>query len=212
MRRVARTACTNRLRRCDDAALPTPLERYADAALDDAERCTRRELRARLQRRRSTRSAPKASTLLKRWPARVAGSDRRGVSLPGARARGHAARTTPRSLSHQQIPKIAVPKLARLGRAAAFLMNENLPGAYPVHGGRLSLSARGGRPDAHVRGRGHAGAHQPPLPLPRGRSRGDAPVDGVRFDDALRRRSRTSGRTSTAAPATRASRSRRSTT
>ena len=53
------------------------------------------------------------------------------------------------------------------GELLAFLMNENLPGAFPYTGGRLPVPARGRRPDAHVRGRRHAGAHQPPLPLPR---------------------------------------------
>jgi methylmalonyl-CoA mutase len=39
------------------------------------------------------------------------------------------------SLSHQKMPKIAAPTYRSLGRTAAFLQKENLPGDYPYTGG-----------------------------------------------------------------------------
>ena len=82
-------------------------------------------------------------------------------------------------------------------------------GLVPVHGGVYPVSPRRRGSDPHVRRRGHARAHQPPLPLPLGRPARRAPLDRVRLGHALRRGSPPRAPTSTARSATRASRSRR---
>ena len=74
-----------------------------------------------------------------------------------------------------------------LGRAADVPAQGEPARAVSLHRGRLSVPARGGGPDAHVRGRRRSGAHQPPLPLRRGRARRGAALDRVRLDDAVRR-------------------------
>src|SRR5947207_1198914 len=56
----------------------------------------------------------------------------------------------------------------------------------PVHRRRILLQARERGSDAHVRGRGRSFPHQPPLPPAVERHAGKAPLDRVRFGDALR--------------------------
>ena len=82
----------------------------------------------------------------------------------------------------------------------------------PVHRRRVRVQARERGPDAHVRRRRRPVPHQPALPSARRRHAGEAPVDRVRFGHAVRQRSGPSVPTSTARSATRACRSRRSTT
>ena len=70
------------------------------------------------------------------------------------------------SMSHQKVPKIAAPTMKSWGELLIFLMKENLLGAYhPAYRRHLFRPPHRRRSAAHVRGRGHAGAHQPPLPL-----------------------------------------------
>ena len=88
----------------------------------------------------------------------------------------------------------AAPRLSGWGDRLRFLMRENLPGAYPVHGGRLSLPARGRGPDPDVRRRGHARADEPALPLPRRRA------VGARGSRRRSTRSRSTARTRPSAP------------
>ena len=152
------------------------------------------------------------SQLLAAWAA----ARRRGRPTPqysytvrGREIRGENYRET---LSARASRRSRAPRLASWGELLRFLLKENLPGRVPVHGGRLPVPARGRGPDAHVRGRGDARAHQPALPLPRRRPGGRAALDRVRLGHALRRGSRPSGPTSTARSATPACRSRRSTT
>ena len=193
-----------------DSALPAPLERYAEAALRVGGRVDPAPA-TRPTTRRSTRSAPRASRC-SRAGRRVARP--RPPTEFSYRVRDREVRgpNYSESLSHLQLPKIATPRFEDWGAQLAFLLTENLPGAYPVHRRHLSVPPRGRGPDAHVRGRGHARAHQPPFPLPRARPPGDAALDRVRLDHAVRRGSGRAARTSTGASATRASRSPRSTT
>jgi methylmalonyl-CoA mutase len=75
-----------------------------------------------------------AIALLRTWPAR-----RQSVldAVNEYSVRGKLIRVDNyrESLSHQQIPKIAPPLSDDWGEQLAFLMRENLPGAYPYTGG-----------------------------------------------------------------------------
>ncbi len=77
----------------------------------------------------------------------------------------------------------------RVGRRAALPAPREPAGRIPVHGRRVSVQARGRRADAHVRGRGNARAHQPPLPSARGGAGRGAALDRLRQRHALRPRS-----------------------
>ena len=92
---IARTACYEALRgarrrrscRRRSSAIRPTRDASGDAAVD--------ALRARVQRGARRRSAPKASALLRGWPARLDGVTDAAVLVHGARPRGHAATTTP---------------------------------------------------------------------------------------------------------------------
>ena len=117
-------------------------------------------------------------------PAR--GRLRPRVQLPRAGPRGTRAELQRVALA----PAAAEDRDAAirgLGRAARVPADREPAGRLPIHRRHLSLPPRGRGPDAHVRGRGHAGAHEPALPLPRAWPPGDAAVDRLRLDDALRR-------------------------
>ncbi len=117
-------------------------------------------------------------------PAR--GPAQRAICLLGARTRNH----------RQQFPRIAessadsqdrhAPRRG-LGRAAVVPDAGESARRLSLHRRRLSVSARGRRPDPHVRGGGHAGAHQPALPLPGQGPPGRAPVHRLRLGHPLRR-------------------------
>ena len=80
-----------------------------------------------------------------------------------------------KAIEGRELPRIALAPedpedrradLQELGRAAD-LPDEGKPARrLPVHRRRVSVPPHRRRSDPHVRGRGHARAHQPPLPLP----------------------------------------------
>ena len=70
------------------------------------------------------------------------------------------------SLSHQKVPKIAAPTYKSWGELLTFLMQGESAGRISVHRRRLSVSPHRRGSDAHVRGRGHARAYEPTVPLP----------------------------------------------
>jgi methylmalonyl-CoA mutase len=72
--------------------------------------------------------------LLRDWPARAQGvrSDEYRYSVRGREIKGSNYAPT---LSHLRIPKIAVPRCRDWGDLLRFLMEENLPGAYPYTAG-----------------------------------------------------------------------------
>ncbi len=109
-------------------------------------------------------------------------------------------------------PRSRCPSTKTGAICSTWLLRESAARAVPVHRRRLPAQARRRRSGAHVRRRRRAGAHQQALPLRLARPAGQAAVDGVRLGHALRRGSRSSGRTSTARSATPASRSPTSTT
>ena len=102
-------------------------------------------------------------------------------AMAGAQSRGHAHErysytVRGREITGAQLSRVAEPPEDPEDRGAGpietgaslltFLMKENLPGAYPYTGGVYPVSPPRRGPDAHVRRRRHAGADQPPLPLP----------------------------------------------
>ncbi len=118
------------LKALKDGALPAPLERYPDAALTDAAAdATRRELRAAYHAALDEMGAD-AIGELKAWPKRVAAVTQEKFSYK-VRQRDVTGDNYTTSLSGSKIPKIAVPRAVDWGEILAFVLNENLPGAYP---------------------------------------------------------------------------------
>ena len=209
MPRAARTASIYRCRRSAMPALPAAARRrslaatVANPALD--------ALRAAYNRALDDVGADAARGASRLAGAR-AGRHRSRIFVHGARPRS-ARRQLHRIAEPQHRSRNSWRRGSRAGaRSLSFLQNENLPGSLSVHRRRLSVPARGRRSDAHVRGRGRAGAHQPPLPLPGGRARGHAPVHRVRLDHVVRRRPGPAARHLRPHRQFRAFRSRRSTT
>jgi methylmalonyl-CoA mutase len=115
-----------------DPALPQPLDRYAGPQLDDADQTLarlRREYNAALDA-----VGGEGIALLKEWPgrARAATDPQYCYPVRGREVRGENYSET---LSHQQVPKIAIPPYRDWGELLRFLLLENLPGAYPYTAG-----------------------------------------------------------------------------
>ena len=168
------------IRRCPRRSTVTATRRCADAS-DPA----RARLRAAYHDALDA-VGTESVDLLRRWPALREIRDRSGVQLRRARSRD-PRRELHRDPEPQPRAEARGAEVAGLGRPADVPAQGTPAGSLPVHGGRLPVPARGGGPDADVRGRGRARAHQPALPLPRGRPWRGAPVDGLRLDDAVRR-------------------------
>ncbi len=116
-----------------DPELPEPLGAFKPEALADHEDRSVLVLRQHYQEALSELST-EAIALLDEWPARREAVRTeeyryqvRGKDVTGANFR--------ESLSHQKIPKIAVPDFSDWGERLRFLMKENLPGAYPFTAG-----------------------------------------------------------------------------
>jgi methylmalonyl-CoA mutase len=117
-----------------DAALPRPLELYARAALEDpAADATRRELRAAYNRALEEVGAEGVGEL-KAWPERARAATEDTYSYK-VRDREVTGENYTQTLSHQRVPKIAVPRFADWGELLRFIRTENLPGFYPYTGG-----------------------------------------------------------------------------
>ena len=118
------------LKALKDGALPSPLDRYPEAALtDSAADATRRELRAAYHAALDEMGAD-AIGELKAWPKRVKAVTQEKYSYT-VRQREVTGDNYTTSLSGNQIPKIAVPRAVDWGEILSFVLNENLPGAYP---------------------------------------------------------------------------------
>ena len=160
--------------------------------------------RERRARRRARRSCSRCGRRCRR---RYSGDE----YVVKIRDREVRTRLTHETLSGTTIRKVCLPRYEDHGELLSWLMLENVPGAFPFTGGRVRVQARGRGPDAHVRGRGRRVPHQPALPSPLE----DMPAKrlSTAFDSVtLYGFDPTSGPTSTARSATRACRSRRSTT
>ena len=116
-----------------DAALPQPLEPFKDADINDASDASRAKLR-RAYNQALAEVGTEGVEILRRWPARAqaATDEQYRYQVRGREITGENYSET---LSHQKIPKIAVPKLHDWGDLLTFLMKENLPGAYPYTAG-----------------------------------------------------------------------------
>ena len=115
-----------------DPALAPPLDRYADSEFanpDSALASLRREYHAALDA-----IGPEGIALLKEWPARQAAATADEFSYR-VREREVRGPNYSESLSHLKLPKIATPRFSDWGAQLAFLLTENLPGAYPYTGG-----------------------------------------------------------------------------
>ena len=138
------------LKELDASALPKPLELYPDELLHEGEH---RALRQKYND--AVRSLSQESIqLLREWPARKAGVtdaqftyEVRGKLIKGENYR--------KSLSHQDIPKIAAPNYQSWGELLSFLLRENLPGAYPYTAGVYPYRREGEDPTRMFAGEGH---------------------------------------------------------
>jgi methylmalonyl-CoA mutase len=115
-----------------DPALAAPLDRYADGVLSDPDAALsrlRREYNAALDA-----IGPEGIALLKDWPSRqqAATADEFSYRVRDREVRGP---NYSESLSQLKLPKIATPRYTDWGAQLAFLLTENLPGAYPYTGG-----------------------------------------------------------------------------
>jgi methylmalonyl-CoA mutase len=116
----------------DDATLPPPLERIPEVAAeagDPSAQKLRRAYNAALDE-----VGPDGLALLREWPARRAAAAAEEFSY---RVRDREVRgpNYTESLAHLRLPKIAAPRHDDWGAQLAFLLTENLPGAYPYTGG-----------------------------------------------------------------------------
>ncbi len=122
------------LQALEDAALPAPLDPYGEAALaDEAADDTRRALRTAYNRALEEAGTEGVGEL-KAWPARARAATAEDYSYK-VRNREVRGENYTETLSHQRVPKIAVPRFADWGEQLRFIRTENLPGFYPYTGG-----------------------------------------------------------------------------
>jgi methylmalonyl-CoA mutase len=115
-----------------DDLLPAPLDRYGEGDLAPADPTIGR-LRQAYNAALDAVGA-EGVALLKSWPARRDAASALEFSY---RVRDREVRgpNYSESLSHLRLPKIATPQFEDWGAQLAFLLTENLPGAYPYTGG-----------------------------------------------------------------------------
>lgn len=133
---AARTAGSlfESLKALRDAALPSPLDRYPDAAVTDANvDATRRELRAAYNTALDA-MGPEAVGELRAWPTRLA-SVTDDEYVYRVRDKDVKGENYVETLSRQRVPKIAAPRFKDWGEILTFVLNENFPGSYPYTGG-----------------------------------------------------------------------------
>jgi len=121
------------LRAIEDPSLPAPLERYAADALADAADASRARLRAAYNDALEAVGA-EGLELLRRWPAiaRSATDEEYVYTVRGREIRGDNYTET---LSHNKVPKLAVPTYRDWGDLLTFLLKEHLPGHFPYTAG-----------------------------------------------------------------------------
>jgi isobutyryl-CoA mutase len=137
------------LRALHDAALPAPLETYAEGELGEGETAALR----RAYNEAIGTLGTEAVGLLRGWDRRIDGITAESFSyeVRGKEITGPNYRET---LSHQQVPKIAPPRYDGWGERLRFLMKENLPGSYPFTGGVFPYRRAGEDPTRMFAGEG----------------------------------------------------------
>jgi methylmalonyl-CoA mutase len=113
--------------------LPIPLEPYPETALREASDGTLRDLRVAYNQALADIGA-EGLAALQGWPERVRAASADAYSYR-VRGREVAGENYTETLSHQRVPKIAVPKLQDWGELLRFIRSENLPGGFPYTGG-----------------------------------------------------------------------------
>jgi methylmalonyl-CoA mutase len=121
------------LRALEDPALPAPLERYRGEDVADASDPSRARLRAAYNDALEAVGA-EGIDLLGRWPAiaKSATDDEYAYVVRSREIRGENYTET---LSHNKVPKLAVPRYRDWGELLVFLMKEHLPGHFPYTAG-----------------------------------------------------------------------------
>jgi methylmalonyl-CoA mutase len=117
----------------EDPALPQPLDRYPAAVIESDADASRVALRRAYNAALDEVGAERIGQL-KQWPERARQATAEHYSYQ-VRGRELSGDNYTESLSHQQIPKLAVPRLQGWGDLLTFLCKENLPGSFPFTGG-----------------------------------------------------------------------------
>ncbi len=146
--RRAGTGCqrAGRPRQAELAERAQHLEQALEVVGDNAElRAAREQALAALD--------PEARELLQGWEARLESitSDSYTYTVRDREITGSNYRE---SLSHQQIPKVAPPRMSGWGDRLRFLMKENLPGSYPYTAGVFPYRREGEDPTRMFAGEG----------------------------------------------------------
>ena len=126
--------CYAALQALQDPPLPEALAAYPDTALNagDAD-ATRLALRAAYNEALQT-IGPAGLGELRDWPRRVRSVTDAQFSYT-VRGREVSGDNYTETLSHSRIPKLAAPHFQDWGEILRFILNENLPGAYPYTAG-----------------------------------------------------------------------------
>ncbi len=122
------------LRTLGCGALPEPLERYSASGLADTS-VDAAVLRLRAAYNDSLEAVGNEGlALLRQWPtlAKSATDEQFVYSVRGKEIRGENYVET---LSHNKVPKLAVPRYRDWGEQLTFLLKENLPGHFPYTAG-----------------------------------------------------------------------------
>ncbi len=121
------------LRTLDEPVLPEPLHRFSPSNVAQADDVAQDRLREAYNDALDAVGA-EGLELLRGWPAMVrsATGEKYSYKVRGREIRGENYTET---LSHNKVPKLAVPKYHDWGELLIYLMKENLPGHYPYTAG-----------------------------------------------------------------------------
>ncbi|MDJ0698304.1 MAG: methylmalonyl-CoA mutase family protein [Woeseiaceae bacterium] len=144
--------CYEALKAVGDERLPKALASFDSADLTSGGDATLLILRQRYQESLKELSA-ESLKLLEEWPGRREGvrSEHYSYTVRGKEITGRNYR---KSLSNNDIPKIAAPDYSDWGELLKFLGKENLPGAYPYTGGVYPYRRHGEDPTRMFAGEG----------------------------------------------------------
>ena len=142
--------CHAALAAMEDPQLPDALDAYPEAAVESDDALA--PLRAHYNESLEALSRESLS-LLRGWDHQIASitAETYSYTVRGREITGDNYRT---SLSHQQIPKLAPPRLDGWGDRLRFASKENLPGNYPYTGGVFPYRRAGEDPTRMFAGEG----------------------------------------------------------